>query len=240
MKTKLLSISLLITLVFSNCNALKKAGLIPSELDMVRGLKAALEQGMLGGFDAFANPQKNNFLKLLVPGEVDKLENVLNLVGLKTNLAEISNKLTYAMSSSMAVSKPIFVDALRKMSIKDASKILITNNNHAATDYFKQTTSASLNAVLVPIVDSTLQLNGIKADYEKMASLYNAFPFINKKIEPSASAFVAGRAMDLMFMMVAKEEQEIRQKYQLRKSDLLQKVFGYAEKEVKRKFGTSN
>ncbi len=217
------------------CSLLKKTGLIPNEFEMASGLKSALKNGLLSGFDKFSDPN-NMMSKLTMPGEIEKLNLILNSFGVKTNLTNISNKLTNALSKSMAVSKPVFLDALQKMSIRDAAKILVTDNPHAATDYFKATATKELIAQITPIIDSSIKTDSINAEYNQIASLYNAIPFSNKKIEPTASGFIAGRTIDLMFMYISKEETEIRTKYQLRKTDLLRKVFDYAEQEVKKKY----
>ncbi|MEI9807819.1 MAG: DUF4197 family protein [Bacteroidota bacterium] len=40
--------------------------------------------------------------------------------------------------------RPIFINSLRNMSIRDAAGILLTDNNHAATEYFKTAMSPEL------------------------------------------------------------------------------------------------
>ena len=57
---------------------------------------------------------------------------------------------------------------------------------------------------------------------------------LTNRLENSLTDFISARAIDLMFMMVANEEAEIRTKYELRKTDLMKKVFTYAEKELKK------
>jgi hypothetical protein len=222
-----------------SCNTLKKLGLIPNEFEMATGLKSALEQGLFKGFDAFANPKQNPLMLLKLPGEMDKIENVLSTLGVKTNVTQITQKLTEAMANSVTVAKPIFLQSLKDMSLKDAAKILITDNNHAATDYFKQNATPELVKALTPIIDSSIKLDGADKEYKQIAEVYNMLPFLNKKMETNLSSFIAGRAMDIMFMYIAKEEEEIRTKYQLRKTDLLRKVFNYAEQEVKKKYNVT-
>ncbi len=223
-----------------NCNTLKKIGLIPSEFEMASGLKAALEQGLFKSFDAFANAKQNPLMMLNLPGELDKIDGALNMLGVKTNATQITQKITNAMSQSVIIAKPIFVDAIKKMSIRDAAKILVTNNPKAATDYFKQEATPALMQALIPIVDSNLQIDGVQKEYTQVATLVNAIPFLNKKMESNLSAFVAGRALDIMFAVVAKEEAHIRSKYQLQKTDIIKKVFTYAEKELSKKLKPQN
>ncbi len=239
MKSKLL-VLVISTFALANwqCGGLSKLGLIPNEFEMAGGLKGALEQGLFKSFDAFANPKSNASILLKLPAEMDKVQTVLNSLGVKTSIPQITDKLTAAMGAAMTTAKPIFIQSLRNMSIKDAARILVTNNPHAATDYFKASATDSLTKALLPIVDSTVKLNGADTEYRQIANIYNNIPFLNKKIETNLSGFIAGRAIDAMFLIIAKEEQDIRSKYNFRKTDMIRKAFNYAEQEVKRKFGT--
>ncbi len=238
MQLRLLVCTLIISILQLSCGSLSKLGLVPNQLEMATGLKGALEQGLFKGLDAFANPSNNANVLLRLPGEIDKLQNVLQTLGVKTDITQITSKLTAAMGSAMTTAKPIFIQSLKDMSIKDAAKILVTNNNHAATDYFKQNTTANLTQALLPIIDSTIKIQGADKEYQQVVGIYNNIPFVGKKLEPNLSGFIAGRAIDAMFIMIANEEEGIRSKYQLRKTDIVRKVFNYAEAEVKRKFGT--
>ena len=121
------------------------------------------------------------------------------------------------------------------MSIRDAAKILITDNNHAATEYFKVAMSPQLMVAFRPIVDSTINVEGANKDWKQITDVYNKIPFINKPLETSLTDFIAARAIDGMFIIVANEEEQIRTKYEFRKTDLMKKVFGYAEEELKRR-----
>ena len=121
------------------------------------------------------------------------------------------------------------------MSIKDAAKILITDNTHAATEYFKTTMSPELMVAFRPIVDSTIKVEGANQDWSQIVNVYNKIPFINKPLENSLTDFIAARAIDGMFGIVANEEEQIRTKYEFRKTDMMKKVFGYAEEELKRR-----
>ena len=54
-------------------------------------------------------------------------------------------------------------------------------------------------------------------------------------VATNGADFIAARAIDGMFNVVAKEEEDIRTKYEFRKTDMMKKVFGYAEEELKRR-----
>jgi len=121
------------------------------------------------------------------------------------------------------------------MSIRDAAKILITDNTHAATEYFKTNMSPELMVAFRPIVDSSINVEGANRDWKQITDVYNKIPFINKPLETSLTDFIAARAIDGMFSIVGNEEEQIRTKYEFRKTDMMKKVFGYAEEELKRR-----
>ncbi len=218
-----------------SCNVLKNLGLIPTELEMALGMKEALSQGLFRSFDAFADPNGNPLVRFAFPGEAAKIEKTLRDLGFDKAIDQVTGKFTRAMSSAVSVSKPIFRDALRRMSIRDAVNILITDNTHAATDYFKQEMKPEMVVAFRPIVDSTIKVEGADKEWTSIANIYNKIPFISKPLESTLTDFVSARVIDAMFLIVANEEENIRTKYEFRKSDLTRKVFGYAEQELKRR-----
>lgn len=219
----------------TGCSGLKKLGLIPSELEMALGLKDALSQGLFKGFDAFADPYGNPLVRFAFPGEAAKIEKTLKDIGFDKVIGQVTGKFTKAMSTAVSVSKPIFFDAVKSMSIKDAAKILVTDNPHAATDYFKNAMKPDLIKSFRPIVDSTIKIEGADKEWSGITKIYNSIPFIKTPLENSLTDFISARVIDLMFMMVANEEEQIRTKYELRKTDLMKKVFTYAEKELRKR-----
>lgn len=231
---------LLITLVsftLSSCETAKKlAGLLaPSEFEMAAGLRDALSQGLFRGFDAFADPNGNPLVRFVFPGDAAKIEKTLRDVGLDKMVDQVTGKFTRAMSSAVVAAKPIFINSVKNMSIRDAAGILLTDNHHAATDYFKAAMTPELMTAFRPIVDSTIKLEGANKDWSSIVNVYNKIPFINKPLESSLTDFIAARAIDAMFISVANEEENIRSKYEFRKTDIMKKVFGYAEEEMKRR-----
>lgn len=234
---KVLGVALSIMIVLASCDTLKKVAsiLAPSEYEMAMGLKDALSQGLFRSFDAFEDPQGNPLVRFVFPGEAEKIEKTLRDVGLSQVVDRVTGKFTRATSSAVKAAKPIFLQSLRDMSIRDAAKILITDNNHAATEYFKTAMSPELMVAFRPIVDSTINVEGANKDWAQIVSVYNKIPFISKPLETSLTDFIAARAIDGMFSIVANEEEQIRTKYEFRKTDLMKKVFGYAEEELKRR-----
>ena len=225
------------TLFLSSCDALKKVAsvLAPSEFEMAMGLKDALNQGLFRSFDAFADPNGNPLVRFVFPGDAAKIEKTLRDLGMDKLVDQVTGKFTRATSSAIIAAKPIFINSLKQMTIKDAVGILITDNNHAATQYFKSTMTPELMTAFRPIVDSTIKLEGANKDWSNIVNVYNKIPFISKPLENSLTDFIAARAIDGMFTVVANEEEQIRTKYEFRKTDMMKKVFGYAEQELARR-----
>ena len=225
-----------VALTFSSCDTLKKLGILaPTDLEMALGLKEALSQGLFRSFDAFADPNSNALVRFVFPGDAAKIEKTLRDVGLSSLVNQVTDKFTRATVQAVTAAKPIFLNSLRDMSIRDAVGILITDNTHAATEYFKNNMSPQLMMAFRPIVDSTIRLEGANRDWSSIVNVYNKIPFINRPLENSLTDFIAARAIDGMFGIVANEEEQIRSRYELRKTDLMRKVFGYAEQELARR-----
>lgn len=234
MKRIYLGLVLSLSVFLSSCDSLKQIAsqIGISEFEMAAGLKDALSQGLFRGFDAFANPGGNPLVRFAFPGDAAKIEKTLKDLGMEKVVDQVTAKFTRAMSSAVTAAKPIFLNSVKKMSIRDAANILVTDNMHAATDYFKTTMSPELMTAFRPIVDSTVKTEGANKEWSNIVNVYNKLPFINKPLEPSLTDFVAARAIDAMFVSVANEEEQIRSKYEFRKTDMMKKAFGYAEQEL--------
>lgn len=223
------------TFTLPSCDALRTvAGSLGlSDFEMIAGLKEALTKGLFRGFDAFVNPNAGNpVVRFVFPGEAAKIEKTLRDLGLSSVVNKMTSKFTDAMSLAVNEAKPIFVNAVRRMNINDAASILITKNQHAATEYFKAAMKPELMNAFLPIVDSTVKTTGADRDYQTIARAYNSIPFLDNKLETNINNFIAARAIDGMFLYVANEEENIRSKLEFRTTDLLKKVFGYADQQL--------
>ena len=242
MKRLYLSLALSLSIFLSSCDSLKQIasqiGL--SEFEMAAGLKDALSQGLFRGFNAFADPTGNPLVRFAFPGDAAKIEKTLKDIGMDKVVDQVTAKFTRAMSSAVTAAKPIFLNSVKKMSIRDAASILVTDNLHAATDYFKTNMSPELMTAFRPIVDSTVKTEGANKEWSNLVNIYNKLPFINKPLETNLTDFVAARAIDAMFVSVAQEEENIRTKYEFRKTDMMKKAFAYADEQLKKRSQQQN
>jgi hypothetical protein len=229
--------SLLLT--FSGCDQLLQVanetmyGLEPTSGEMTSGLKQALLKGagdavgQLGAEGGFLN---NPQVKIPFPPEAEFAANTLRDLGLGNLVDDFVARLNRGASEGAKQALPIFRDAITGMSINDAKNILLGNQT-AATDYFRARTSNQLAATFSPIIRSTLdEVNATKL-WSDITSRYNSIPLVRNKVETDIVKYATDRALDGLFLKVAEEEMKIRENPLERTSEILKKVFGYAERE---------
>jgi hypothetical protein len=121
--------------------------------------------------------------------------------------------------------KPIFIDAIKEMTVTDAIGI-VRGNKYAATQYFKQKTSEKLVAAFSPSVKASLDKTYATKYYGDIVTTYNRLPTTFEKANPDLTAYVVGKAVDALFDQVAQQEAEIRANPLARTTEILKKVFG--------------
>ncbi len=193
------------------------------------GLKEALSIGLSKGADVVSVKDgffKNQAIKILFPEKAIKvkntLEDVLGPVG-KQMTDNVVEKLNRAAEDAARGAKPIFLSAIKKMTIQDAMGILMGEDD-AATQYLKRSTSTELYSAFNPVIKNSLSKVQALNAWEDIITRYNQIPLV-KQVNPSLDDYVTEKAMDGLFHMVAKEETAIRKDPVKRTTDLLKKVF---------------
>lgn len=204
----------------------KASGVSENEAGM--GIKEALTQGVttavlnLNKTDGFFGSE---VYKMFLPPDAVKIENTLRKAGMGAQVDKAILSINRGAEDAVAFAKPIFVDAIKEMTLTDALNIL-RGNKDAATQYFKQKTSDKLIAAFTPSVQGSLDKVEATKHYAGIVNTYNKFPTTFKKINPDLTSYVVGKAVDALFDQVAKEEANIRANPLARTSDILKKVFG--------------
>lgn len=230
--------------IFSSCQSsaqigkfLEKAGQVtgnPTSAEISSGLKEALEKGT--GISSDRLSLENGYLgnldvKILFPEEARQVERSLRNIGLGNLCDQVITSLNRAAEDAAKEAKPIFTDAIKQMSFQDVQQILLGENN-AATQYFQRTTTNSLSEKFSPIIDNSLEKVEATKYWDDVITRYNKIPLV-KPVNTDLTAYVTEKAIQGLFVEIAKEELKIRQQVGSRTSPLLQKVFGYAEREKK-------
>lgn len=238
MKKSIFALALLFTL--SSCqellDVLQTTGGVTgiTQSEAASGLKQALEVGVnngtsfLGKKDGFL---KNAAYKILMPDEVQSAVSKIQSNPIANALAgpyidKVVTSMNAGAENAMAEAKPIFVSAITSMSITDAIKI-VTGGDGAATNYLKSATSAQLKEKFTPVIKSSLDKVNINEPWTKVSTGYNMV--MGKNVQTNLNDYVTDRAMTALFSQVKQEEDKIRANPAARATDLLKKVFGYAD-----------
>lgn len=204
----------------------KTTGVTESEAGA--GIKEALSQGVT---TAVLNLNKTDgffgsaFYKMLLPPDAKKVENTLRSIGMGNQVDKAVLAINRGAEDAVGYAKPIFVDAIKAMTLTDALNIL-KGPKDAATNYFKEKTKEKLITAFTPSVKTSLDKVDATKYYSDIINTYNKLPTTFKKINPDLTSYVVGKAVDALFDQVAKEEANIRTNPIARTSDILKKVFG--------------
>jgi hypothetical protein len=203
--------------------------------EVIAGLKEALIIGAnnAGGttskIDGFL---KNDLIRLPFPEDAIKVKEKALELGLTSQVEKFEATLNRAAEEAAKEAAPIFVNAIKNMTVEDGFNILRGGNN-AATNFLKDKTSTQLVSAFQPKVKTAIEKVELTKYWEPLAKAYNTATFLTggEKVNPDLENYVTAKAMDGLFLMVSKEEEKIRLDPVARVSDLLKKVFGSLDEE---------
>ena len=235
MKTVLVVLFLAFTLIPSeNFAQIKLPGILKSkstgisENEAGQGVKEALLQGVtnavlnLNKTDGFFGSE---IYKMLLPPDAVKVEKTLRNLGMGNQVDKAILAINRGAEDAVGFAKPIFMDAIKEMTLTDALNI-VKGPKDAATTYFKEKTKLKLITAFTPSVKSSLDKVDATKYYSDIITTYNKLPTTFNKVNPDLTTYVVGKAVDALFDQVAKEEANIRANPLARTSDIMKKVFG--------------
>lgn len=199
-----------------------------TENEAGQGIKEALLQGVSS---AVLNLNKTDgffgsaVYKMLLPPDAVKAEKTLRSIGMGAQVDKAILSINRGAEKAVAFAKPIFIDAIKEMTLTDALNIL-RGPKDGATNYFKEKTKAKLILAFTPSVKASLDSVNATKYYTDIVTSYNKLPTTFKKMDPDLTSYVVSKAVDALFDQVAKEEANIRANPLARTSDILKKVFG--------------
>jgi len=212
---------------------------------IVEGLKSALKVGIenavgkLGVDNGFYHDAT---LKLLLPPDAKPITNNIKLIpGGQDLLNKTILSINRTAEDAVKKATPIFINAIKQMSIQDAVSILYGNEN-AATEYLRKTTYPGLKAAFAPNVKVSLNkplvaCASTNQTWDLLCKSYNgvANSMVGRfsKMKPvnvNLEDYVTEKALDALFIKVEEEEKAIRSDPKARITSLLQDVFGKLDK----------
>ena len=238
---KLLPILLLISLF--SCSIIEDASKTilnptnnsPSKIDLtneevISGLKEALNVGIKNAVNLSSVTDgflKNDVIRLPFPPDAIKVrEKALNF-GLSKQVATFEETLNRAAEEATKKALPIFIDAIKNMSVSDGFSIL-KDGEGAATKFLKSQTSNQLVIAFAPVVKEATTKVQLTAYWNPIITRYNSAMTLSggQKLDPDLDAYITQKAIDGLFYLVETEENKIRKDPLARVSDILVKVFG--------------
>lgn len=191
-----------------------------------KGVKEALNNGISSAVSFLNKPDaffKSELYKVLLPPDAKKMEKTLRDIGMGKMCDDAIEAINRGAEDAVGFATPIFVDAIKQMTVTDALK-LVTGGNNSITNFFREKTSAKLKEAFVPVIEKSLEKTKATKYYGDAVDRYNKVPLV-KKMNPDLAGHVADKALYALFDRIAVEEANIRSNPAARTTELLKKVF---------------
>jgi hypothetical protein len=195
-------------------------------LDIAGGLKEALNKGVESAVTSLS--AKDGYLdspyKLLLP---DDVKNVVRKLKVVPGFGDVEDKLIKKMNETAELAAkeatPIFVDAIKSITITDAKSILFGEDD-AATSYLSAKSRTKLYDAFAPVIQKAMSTTGITKYWSSVVTKYNKLP-LTKDVNPDLEDHVNNKSLDGLFGLISVKEEGIRSDVSQRTSPLLQDVF---------------
>ncbi len=198
--------------------------------EVISGLKEALTVGINNATQLTSVTDgffKNAEIFIPFPEEAKAVQEYANNLGLGGQIDNVVLGLNRAAEEASKEAVPIFVDAIKGMSIGDGFSIL-NGGDGAATRFLIDRTTAQLKQAFLPKVTAAIEKVQLTQLWQPLVSKYNLTTNITgkPKVQEDLSQYVLDRSISGLFLMVEKEENKIRKDPMARVNDILKRVFG--------------
>jgi len=200
-----------------------------SETKVASGLKQALQVGSENAVKIVGKPNGyfgNQAIKIEMPKDLHLLESGMRELGFGPKIDEFILSMNRSAEAAAPAARKIFIDAILAMSFEDAKRIL-SGDNTAETQYFKEKTTGQLTEAFTPVVKKTMGENGVVKQYDALTEQYKNIPFA-KSQSLDIDHYVVSKALDGLFYELGEQEKQIRTNPAARTTDLLKEVFSHA------------
>ena len=167
---------------------------------------------------------KNPLIFIPFPPEAKMMKQTLEALGFKNQIRQFTKKLNRAAEQAAKKAAPIFIQAIKGLTVQDAVGILRGPDN-AATRFLQRKTSRQLTRKFRPVVRHAINKVHLTQYWNPLVRRYNQVPFV-KKVNPNLDDYVTQRAVSGLFKLIAREEKKIRKNPAARVTDILRRVFG--------------
>jgi len=195
--------------------------------EVIAGLREALSVGTKNSASSASKLDgfyKNPLVFIPFPKEAEKVKNTVEDLGMKKQVDKFVMTLNRAAEEASKEAAPIFLEAIKEMSVSDGFKILNGADNQA-TKYLEANTSVKLTDKFTPIIKKAIDKVEVTKYWTPLITTYNKVPGVQKQ-NPDLEKYITGKTMEGLFKMIAGEEKKIRTNPAAQITALLKKVFG--------------
>jgi hypothetical protein len=192
-----------------------------------RGLKAALEKGVLAAVALLGKPDGflgNLKVRIPLPGYLENASQLLRNFGQGKRIDELVTAINRAAEAAVPMGKDLLIGAVRSMNVNDAKNIL-QGGETSGTHFFVEKTRSPLGAKFLPVVTQATEKVEVARKYNEFSGKAVGFGLV-KKEDANIQQYITGKTLDGLYLIIAEEEKKIRQDPVGAGSAILQKVFG--------------
>ncbi len=201
-----------------------------TEDEAATALRDALNNGINNSVEIVSKVDgylQNPEIKIPFPPDAKKIENRLRSLGLNKLVDDAILFINRAAEDAATEAKPIIIQAIKNMTVKDAINI-VKGKEDEGTNYLKKNTFDSLYKKFIPPIEISLEKVNATKHWSTVINRYNKIPLV-QKVNPDLDDYVTRKALDGLFIMIAKEEKKIREKPLARVTETLKKVFDWVD-----------
>ena len=194
---------------------------------MIDGLREALEVGSRRAINAVGQDGgylNNPKIRIPLPPRVQQASDIMKKFGMSQLAEDFETSINQAAEKAAPQATELMINAIKAMTIDDAKNIL-QGESDAATRYFEGKTRPQLASLFSPVVDDSLNQVGATRYYNQLDDRMQAVPLVGQNLNLDLTEYVTNEALNGLFVMLAAEEQKIRENPAARTTELLKTVF---------------
>ncbi len=194
---------------------------------LINGLREALEIGSRRAISTVSQQGgylNNPEIRIPLPPRVQQASDLMKQFGMSQLADDFETSINRAAENAAPQATELMINAIKAMTIEDARNIL-QGGNDAATRYFEDKTRPQLATLFSPVVDDSLNQVGATRYYNQLDEQMQAVPVLGQNLNMDLTQYVTDQALTGLFVMLAEEEQKIRENPAARSTELLKKVF---------------
>src|SRR5579863_3818221 len=165
-----------------------------SSEDITAGLKQALTLGAQKSADRLSAVNGflgNKAVEILMPEQAQKVEKTLRSMGMGKLVDDAIASMNHAAEDASKSAAPIFVNAIKAMTVTDGLNIL-RGADTSATAYLRKSATPELTKAYTPVVDSALQKTGATKYWKDVFDTYNKIPLVSR-VDPRSEERRVGK-----------------------------------------------